>query len=69
MMSVGASARSVGSVCRLLRDAMSRSGADAHIDDAVLVLSEIVTNALVHTASAVTVHYRVLTKISPARPK
>ena len=34
---------------------MSRSGADAHIDDAVLVLSEIVTNALVHTGSGVTV--------------
>lgn len=50
-----ADARNVGSARRLLQDAMSRSGADAHIDDAVLVLSEIVTNAFVHTGTDVTV--------------
>jgi PAS domain S-box-containing protein len=52
-----ADARSVGSARRLLQDAMSRSGADKdkHIDAAVLVLSEIVTNALVHAGTDVTV--------------
>ena len=50
-----ADARSVGSARRLLRDAMSRGGTNAHIDDAVLVLSEIVTNALVHTGNDFTV--------------
>jgi len=50
-----ADARSVGSARRLLQDAMSRSGADRYIDGAVVVLSEIVTNALVHAGTDVTV--------------
>lgn len=54
-VTLGADARSVGSARRLLSDAMSISGTEAHIDDAVLVLSEVVTNALVHTGSVVTV--------------
>lgn len=34
---------------------MARSGADAYVDDAVLALSEIVTNSFVHTGTDVTV--------------
>jgi anti-sigma regulatory factor (Ser/Thr protein kinase) len=50
-----AHARSVGTVRRVLHDAMSRSGADASLDAAVVALSEIVTNAFVHTGTDVTV--------------
>jgi PAS domain S-box-containing protein len=45
--------RSVRSARQALREVMSRSGADELIDPAVLVVSELVTNALVHAGTAV----------------
>lgn len=51
-----AAARNVGSARRLLVDVMLRSGAHDHVDNAVLALSEVVTNAFVHTGTDVTVH-------------
>ena len=50
-----AEARNVGIARRTLSEVMSRSGADADVDAAVLALSEIVTNAFVHTGAHVTV--------------
>ena len=45
--------RSVRSARQALRDLLSRSGAEDLVEPAVLVVSEIVTNALVHAGTAV----------------
>ena len=50
-----AEARNVGVARRTLSEVMARSGAGADVDAAVLALSEIVTNAFVHTGADVTV--------------
>ncbi len=47
--------RSVGIARRMLHDVMARSGAADHADAAAVALSELVTNALVHTGDEVTV--------------
>ncbi len=50
-----ADARNVGVARHFLQDAIARSGRADHVDAAVLALSEIVTNAFVHTGAEVTV--------------
>lgn len=52
-VTLDADPRNVGSARRFLRDAMCRNGAEAHLDSALLVLSELVTNAFVHAGSEV----------------
>lgn len=53
-VTLAADPRSVGFARRTLLDVMSRAGADDHVDDAVLALSEIVTNAFVHAGTDAT---------------
>lgn len=50
-----ADVRNVGVARRGLRDSLVSAGGQVHLDSAVLALSEIVTNAFVHTGGAVSV--------------
>ncbi len=52
-LTLAADVRNVGAARRMVRDTMFDSGAEADLDSVVLAVSELVTNALVHTGAEV----------------
>jgi PAS domain S-box-containing protein len=55
-VALDADPRNVGLARKMLREAMSRSGAEHLVESATVVLSEVITNAFVHVGTEVRIH-------------